>query len=103
MVSMKETAVGAATILPMPVTPEPLFIDLVGVPPCEVTELVRAVMAECHDASIPLTVVRVPADVMEELEATEWEMVRSADTRIERSDDLHDRIEFWRRTPAGAA
>jgi hypothetical protein len=82
---------------------EPLFIHLANVPPSEAAALVRAILAECHDASIPLKVVRVPADVWQELAATKGEILRPAGTRVELSDELHARLEFWPRSPANSA
>ena|SRR5437870_3391659 len=100
MASMKEIALGVTSILPMPGTPDPLTIDLWNQAPSDAADLVRSVLAECHDAALPLKVVRVPQAIWKELSASDWGMLRPPDTRVEVSTELTDRIEFWRREPA---
>jgi hypothetical protein len=97
---MKEIGIGITTVLQTSSTPEPLYVDLWGQDPSEAAALVRSVLAECHDADIPLKHIRLPEDVWAELAADEWAMVRPPDTRLECSSELNARLEFWRGEPA---
>ena len=100
MANMKEIALGVTSVLQHSSTPEPLPVDLWGGSANEGAVLVRVVLAECHDADIPLKVVRVPLDVWTELSSDSAISPRPRGVRIEEATELGTRIEFWRKLPA---
>lgn len=96
MASMKEIALGVTSVLRAEHTPDPLFIDLWNEPPSEAAALIRAVLAECHDANIGLKMVRMPKDIWDELATDEWSMLRPPETSLVWSAELDGRLEFCR-------
>ena len=99
MASINEIALGVSCALQADRVPNPLHIDLWNEEVSEAAALVRAVLAECHDASIPLKLVRVSFPVWKELTGKRWPSLMPVGLRLEFSSEIGDRVEFWRREP----
>lgn len=99
MASMKEIALGVTGVLQHSQTPEPLAIDLVGESTGDAAMLVTFVLAECHDAQLLVTLVRVPDEVWAIIGPSADTLVRPAAAKILPDSGLQNRLEFWRRPP----
>lgn len=99
MATMREIGLGITVALQRSAIPEPLFIDLWNEHPLEAAQLVRAVLAECHDGKISLRLVRMPGPVHDYLLRDSSALIRPTQCRLESGDNLVDRIEFWRNEP----
>jgi len=96
---MREIALGISSVLQHSTTPEPLSIDLWNEPPDEAAALVKALLAECHDAEIAVATIKVPKEVWAVLAPEAERMVRPLSTRVEILPSMDQQIEVWRRPP----
>ena len=99
MASIEELAQGVSSTLQAEGVSDPLQIGLSDEEASEAAALVRAVLAECHDATVPLKLVRVSVPVSKELTGKRWPSLIPVGTRLEFSSEIGERVEFWRREP----
>jgi len=97
MARLDEIAEGVSSVLASSPKPEPLFLDMMGQSPGEVTFLIRAVVDACERRGAPLSMVRVGQDLGSNAKrALGPEPLKYEGVPVELTDDLEQRIEFYR-------
>ncbi len=94
---LDEIAEGIAAVLQASPTPDPLYLDLIGHSPAEVTFLVRAVIDACERRGSPLSTIHVAADIGSNVvRALGPEPLRYEGVQVQLTGDLSGRVAFFR-------
>lgn len=97
MARLDEIAEGISSVLASSPTPEPLFLEMTGQSPSEVTFLIRAVVDACERRGVPLSMIRVGQTLGSNVKrALGPKPFKYEGIPIELVDDLEQRIEFYR-------
>jgi hypothetical protein len=97
MARLDEIAEGVSSVLASSQAPEPLFLDMLGQSPGEVTFLIRAVVDACERRGVPLSKIRVGQTLGSNAKrALGPAPLKYEGIAVELVEDLGQRIEFCR-------
>jgi hypothetical protein len=97
MARLDEIAEGVSSVLASSPVPEPLFLEMMGHSPGEITFLIRAVVDACERRCTPLSKICVGHTLGSNAKrALGPEPLHYEGIPVELVDDLEQRIEFYR-------
>lgn len=91
MAGAKETAIGLATVLGSPHSPNPFLLTFRDQVLADAAEIIELTVAECRDAGIQLVRVELEADLFSELG-------QRLDVPVRLAPDLHGGVRFFRKS-----